>query len=209
MQQGQFFFGEVQRAHGLGFVQYGLAFLQNGYQLDGLLVTRAGGFGDPMQGFFSRGQVSQAQLGLNDFNVRNRVHLAGYVDDVVVFKAAHHIDGRVSLADVRQKFVAQTFACRSPSDQAGNVHKLDHGWHHALRFHDEGQLRHARVGHLHNADVGLNRAKRIVFGGDTGLGQGVEQRGFTHIWQTDDATLQTHAIPQNNEKTTRKSGRQV
>ena len=45
----------------------------------------------------------------------------------------------------------------------------------------------------------LNRpAKRVVFRRDTGLGQGVEKRGFAHVGQAHNATLQTHEIPLEN-----------
>jgi hypothetical protein len=117
---------------------------------------------------------------------------AGHVDHVVVFKAAHHIDGGIGLADVGQKLVAQTLAGRRARHQAGNVHKLHHGRHHALGLDDFGQLRHARVGHFDDAHIGLNRAKGVIFCGNAGLGQGVEQRGFTDVGKAYDATLQTH-----------------
>jgi len=41
------------------------------------------------------------QLGLNHFNIRNRIYLASHVHHVVVFEATHHIDGGIGLTDVR------------------------------------------------------------------------------------------------------------
>ena len=53
-----------------------------------------------MQGFFHAGEIGQAEFGLDDFDVSNRVHPTGDVDHVVVFKAAHDIDRCIGLADM-------------------------------------------------------------------------------------------------------------
>ena len=55
---------------------------------------------------------------------------------------------------------------------------------------DLGELRQARVGHTDDAEVGLDGAegvilrRRLVRAGD-----GVEERGFPDVRQTDDACL--------------------
>jgi hypothetical protein len=147
---------------------------------------------DAVQGFFCRSQVGQAQLSLDHFNVGNRVDLAGDVNHVVVFKAAHHIDGGVGLANVGQKLVTQAFAGAGTGHQTCNVHKFHHGRNHPLGFNNGGELRHARIGHFHNTHIGLDGAKGVIFRGNPSLGQGVEQRGFTDVRQAYNATLQTH-----------------
>jgi hypothetical protein len=73
--------------------------------------------------------------------------LAGHVDHVVVFKAAHHVDDGVGFADVGQKLVAQAFALAGTGHQACDVHKFHDGRHDALGLDDLGQLLQARVGH--------------------------------------------------------------
>jgi hypothetical protein len=105
------------------------------------------------------------------------------VDDVVVFKTAHHVDGGVGLADVLQKLVAQTFTGAGTCDQTGDVDKLDNRGDDALWRDDRSELLEARVWHFDDADVGLNRAKRVVFGSNAGLGQGVKQGRFTDVGQ--------------------------
>ena len=97
------------------------------------------------------------------------------MDHVVVFKAAHHVDGGVRFADVGQEFIAQTLARAGTGDQACDIDKFDDGPLHLLRIDDGGERIKARIRHLHNAHVGLNRAKGVVFGRDACLGQGVEQ----------------------------------
>ena len=148
-----------------------------------------------MQGFFNRCQIGQAKLGLNHFNVRYRVYLAGHVNHVVVFKAAHHIHRGIGLTDMRQKFVAQAFTRAGARHQACNVDKLNDGFLYFLRVNDGGQLVQPRIRKLHNAHIRLNGAKRIVFSRDARFGQRVEQGGFTDVRQADNAAFQTHDKP--------------
>ena len=53
-----------------------------------------------MQGFFSGLHIGQGKLSFNHLNIGNRIDAASDVDDVVVFKAAHHVDDGVGFADV-------------------------------------------------------------------------------------------------------------
>ena len=117
------------------------------------------------------------------------------MDDIGVFKTAHHVDDGVGFADVRQELVAQPFALAGARDQPGNVDKLDDGGQHAFGFDDFGQLRQTRIGHLDDAHIGLNGAEGVVFGGNASLGQGIEQGGFAHVGQPHDSTFQTHCFP--------------
>ena len=52
--------------------------------------------------------------------------------------------------------------------------------------------REARVGHLDDADVGLDRAERIVLRGDARLGERVEERRLADVGQADDAAFEAH-----------------
>jgi len=63
-----------------------------------------------------------------------------------------------------------------------------------LRLDDGGKVAQAFVGHFDNADIWLDRAKRVVFGSDACLGQGVEQGGLAHIGQADDSAFQAHDL---------------
>ena len=195
LQFSAFFFAEVDGAHRLGVVQGDLAFLQNGQLLGGFFVARAGNFAHAVNGFFNRAQVGQTQLGLNHFNVGNRVHFVGHMDDVVVFKATHHIHDGIGFADVRQKLVAQAFTGAGTGHQPGDVHKLDDGGHDALWRDDLRQLLQTRVGHFHHAHIRLDGAEGVVFSRDTRFGEGVEQGGLAYVGQAHDAAFQTHNNP--------------
>ena len=189
LEQRKLFLAELYRSDRFGFVQRGLALFQDRHQLDRFLVARAGQLGHAVQGFFYRAQVGQAEFGLDHFNVGNRVDPTGHMNHVVVFKAAHHIDRGIGLADMGQEFVAQTLACAGAGHEARNVHELDNRRHDPFRRDDGGELLQAGIGHLDDPDVGFDGAERIIFGSDTRLGQRVEQGRFTDIGQAYDAAF--------------------
>ena len=161
-------------------------------QLGGVLVARAGFFLFAVDGFFDGAHVGQRQLGLDHGDVVERADLAGDVDHVRVFKAAHHVDDGVGFADVRQELVAQAFALGCAGDQAGDVDEFHCCRKDAFRLDDVCQRLQARIGHFDHADVRFDGAERIVFGGDARLGQGIEQGRFTDVGQADDAAFEAH-----------------
>ena len=114
------------------------------------------------------------------------------MNHVVVFKAAHHIDGGIGFANMRQEFVAQALAGARASNQARNVDKLNNGRHDALRGDDGSQFLQAGIGYFHHARVGLNGTKRIVFGCNACFGQGVEKGGLANVGQAHNAAFEAH-----------------
>ena len=190
LQQRLLFLAEVQRAHRLGLVQCGLAVLQNATSLaDFLVAAERAAFGNAVQRLFHRAQVGQAQLGLDHLDVGDRIDLAGDMDHVVVFKAAHHVDDGVGLADVRQKLVAQALAGAGTGHQpAMSTNSTMARWTRS-GLHDGGQRVKPRVRHFDHAHIGLDGAKGVVFSRNAGLGQGVEQGRFTDVGQAHDATF--------------------
>src|SRR5690606_19599758 len=102
---GVLFFGKVQRAHGLAFVHCGNDFFQHGHQLDAVLVAGTRQLQVALQGLVGGGHVGQGEFGIDDLDVRYRVHLAGDVHDVFIFETAHHVHDGVGFADVGQELV--------------------------------------------------------------------------------------------------------
>ena len=198
-QQGQLFFVQAERAHGLAFVQMRQQFFQHRHQFLRVFVARFGAFAFADDGFFHAGQIRQRQFRADGFNVGNRIDFARNVDDVVVVKAAHHVYDGIGFADVGEELVAQAFAFAGTGHQACDIDKFDNGRLHALRIDDFGQFVHARVGHFHNADVRFDGAERIVGRFDAGFGQRVKQGGFADIGQAYDAAFQAHDILSSNK----------
>src|SRR5665213_3145015 len=79
-------------------------------------------------------------------------------------------------ADVRQKFIAQTFACRRAFHQPGDVHELHRRRDDDARLGDALEHFEPRVRHGDDADVRVNGAEGIVRGlGLARAREGVEQ----------------------------------
>ena len=60
--------------------------------------------------------------------------------DVIILKAAQHVDDSIRLTDVSEEFVTQSFTFRSSFHQSGNVHNLACGGYDAPRMDNLCQL---------------------------------------------------------------------
>jgi hypothetical protein len=192
LEHGLFVLGNRQRACRMAFVEVRQQAFEDADQLLRFLVAGAGLLALAVERTFDGGQIGQRQFGQDRFDVRERVDAARDMDDIVVLEAAHDVDDGVGLADVGQELVAQAFAFRGAGDQAGDIDELDDRRLHALRLDDGGSAQ-ARVGDFDDADVGLDGAERVVLGGDSRFGQGVEEGRFADVRQADDTAFEAHA----------------
>ena len=194
---------KIKAASGLAGAQVVSQLLQPGCFGSGALVVAAlGGFGHPARAVLHHFQVGEDQLIVDGVDVGDGIHGLGlghilhHMDDVVIVKAAHHMHDGVTLADVAQELVAQAGALACTLDQACNVHELHDGRGLLVGLPHLGQLVQPLVRHGHDAAVGLNGAERVVgslrvLGG----GDGVEQSGFAHVWQSDDTKFHIKYAP--------------
>ena len=192
-QQDKLLFVKIERTYRLGFIQYGLALLQHRNQFRRFLVgAGTGGLGEFGKMAFDRREIGQREFGVDGLNVRQRIDFAGDVDNVFIFETAHDMRNRISLANVGEELVAETFALGRTCDQPRDVDEFHDRRHHLFRLDDDRQRSQAWVRHFDDADIGLDGAERVVFRRDTRLGQRIEQGGFADIGQADDAAFQRH-----------------
>src|SRR5690606_13321312 len=92
---GRFVFVEIERTNCTTLVQRGNDLFEHGDQLDCFLVARTCKLQVTLQRLFSGRQVSQRQLGIDDFDIAHGVDTAGHVHDVFVFEATHHMNHSV------------------------------------------------------------------------------------------------------------------
>ena len=111
------------------------------------------------------------------------------MDDILVIKAADHVDDGVGHADVAQKLVAQALAPGGALHQSGDVHELDDGGGGLFGVIHLRQLVQPVVGHGHHAHVGVDGAEGIVGALRAGVGDGVEQGRFANIRKTHNTQL--------------------
>ena len=106
--------------------------------------------------------------------------------DVVILKAAHHMDNGVYLPDMGEKFVAQTLALGRTLDQSCNVHKLNGGRREFVRVVHFCQLVQPFIRHADHTHIRLYCAKGVVGALGACVCNGVKKCTFANIWQTYD-----------------------
>ena len=56
--------------------------------------------------FLERREIGEHKLGVNDFDVANRINRRADVMNIAVLETAHHLDDRVNFANMMQKLIA-------------------------------------------------------------------------------------------------------
>src|ERR1035438_8059110 len=135
-------------------------------------------------------QVREDQFCGDDLNVPHRINVPGDVDDVRVLEAAHNVNERVHLADVAEELVAETLSMGGAFYQPCDVHELEGRGNLRADLGDLGNLGQSRLGHTHDAEVGLDRAKRVILRGClVRAGDSVEECGLPDVREADNACL--------------------
>src|SRR6478736_5044838 len=156
----------------------------------GLGVAALGGAGHLVEALVDAGEVSEAELDVDDLAVAGGVGAPHHVLDVLVHEAADHVDDGVDLADVGEELVAEPFALGGALHQPGDVDELDRGGDRLLRIDDLGELGQARVRDGDDAGVRLDRGERVVRDQRAGLGEGVEEGRLPDVRETYDSEAQ-------------------
>ena len=120
------------------------------------------------------------------FKVTHGVNAALNVNDVVVFKATNDVQNRITFADVGKELVTQTLALGCALHEAGDVDELDDGGGGLLGGVEIAQPLQTLIGHGNHTHIGVDGAESIVVGGNTGVGDGIEQSGLANVGQSDD-----------------------
>ena len=132
------------------------------FHLGSLVSTYLGHFLHALDAVFYGFQVFQLQFRIDDFLIAQRVYRTVYVNDVIVFEAAQHVDDGVALADVSQELIAQAFSLAGTLHKAGNVYNVAHSGHNATRMYQFGQSCQSLVGHGYLSHLGVDSTKRKV-----------------------------------------------
>ena len=128
-------------------------------------------------------EVGEAELGLDDVDVAQRVDAALDVRDVRVVKAAHDMGHGVHLTDVLEELVAKALALGGALHEARDIHEAHRGRRRLLRVVHLMQHLQPGIRHGHNADVRLNRAEREVRRLGARLRNRIKKRALTHVGQ--------------------------
>ena len=109
---------------------------------------------------------------------------------IVILEASDDVDYRIGFADVSQELVPKPLSFRRSFNEAGDIHKLDRGWHDPVRLTNVRQLGQSIVRHLHDTFIRFNGAERVVLGCYLRGSQRIEQGGFADVRQPNNPTSQ-------------------
>src|SRR3954471_9598795 len=99
---------------------------------------------------------------------------------------------RVDGTDMPEELIAEPLPFRRAAHEAGDIDELDRGGNLLPRIERLREPVETVVRDADHAGVRLDRAERIVLGGDSGRRYGIEQRRLTDVRQADDSTGKTH-----------------
>ena len=89
-----------------------------------------------------------------------------------------------------RNWLPEALALAGALDQPGDVHELHDRGHGPLRLTMPREDVQPRVGHLHDAGVGLDGGERVVRHQRLGGGERVEEGGLADVGQADDTESQ-------------------
>jgi hypothetical protein len=181
-----------QRPRRLAAVQMIAQLLQQIALPDRILVAGLRGLLRALQTALDGIEIGERQLGVDHFDVIERLDAARDVHDVVVFETAHDVRDRIRLANVREELVAKPFALGRAGHQSRDIDELDRRRQDLRRIDDTREHVETRVRHRHDTDVRIDRAERVVLGRDLRARQRVEESRLADVRQPDDAALDTH-----------------
>ncbi len=127
-----------------------------------VLVTDPGALGRLGQSALEDLQISKDQLEIDGLDIPGRIHTAVHMDDIVILKAADHMDNGVHFTDIGQELVAQSLSSGGTLDQTGNVHELDDCRGHLFGMKEIAQKFQPLIRYRNDTDIGVDRAEGII-----------------------------------------------
>ena len=176
----------LEGAGGLALLKVRLERLEDLHVLIELFI-RLGGLARALEAALQMLDIREDELEVDGFDVARRVDRALDMHDVVIVKAAHHVDDRVHLSDMGQELVAQALALARAAHQARDVHELHDRRGGLFRVVQVGQRLEPLVRHGDHADVGVDRAEGIVCALRARLRDRIEQGGLAYVREPDNA----------------------
>ena len=160
----------------------------------GRFRSRAHFFLQTIMTFLQRREIGQHQFGIDHLDIANRIDRSADVMDVAALETTHDLHDRVDFADVTEKLVAEAFTRARAFHETGDIDELDRGRNNFLRVRQFRKVFQSRIGHSDDAEIRIDRAKRIIFRRRfVRARDGIKERGFPDIGQTDNSSAQHKA----------------
>src|SRR5437763_7416496 len=141
--------------------------------------------------FLQRRQIGQHKLGVDNFDVFNRIDRSTDMMNVAILEAANHLHNRIDFANVTEELIAEAFARTRPFNESSDINELNRGRHNFWRMRDLSKSRQTRIWNGDDADVRINRAKGIILGWRfVRARNSVKERRLADVRQSDDTSAQ-------------------
>jgi hypothetical protein len=190
-QDGFFGICKLESEGGLARIEVGNEFFREGDFGLRLFVAAAGGFLVSLGAFFYRGQIGQDEFRVDHLDVPDGIDRSRDMVDVRTLETPNDLDDGIDLPDVAQKLVPEALALARAGYQPRDVHELDRRREDFLGLRHRGEFLQPVVGHIHDADIRLDRAEREIRRLRlAGAGHGIEESGLPDIRQSDDSGFQ-------------------
>ena len=133
----------------------------------------------------NRLHVRKDQFQVNRLNVTGGIDASVHMNDIFIFKTPDHVDDRIDLSDMAQKFVSETLPAARTFYQSCNINKF-----YCRRRHFLGMIHFSKhiqpfIRYHNNACIGFYGAERIVFRLCSCIRYCIEKRAFPDVWQPD------------------------
>ena len=153
---------DPRRARRPAFAQFGERALCQRQQVPGVLVAALGlllhGHDTPLETF----EIGEHQLRFDGGDVRQGIDAPLDMGHVSVLETANDVGDRVAFANGGEKLVAEALALRGAADEARDIDEGEAGRNDLPGGCDFRQGDKTRVGHRDVADVGFDRAERVI-----------------------------------------------
>ena len=138
-------------------------------------------------------QVGQDQFQVYDLDIPHRVERLLHMGHPRIGEAAHDVQDRLHLADLRQELVPQSLPGARPAHQPRNVHELDRRRHRPLLVEHLRHPRQPRIGHRHHRAIRLDGRKGIVRNLGASGRERIEDRGLADVGEAHQAHAEHYA----------------
>ena len=134
---------------------------------------------------FHRFHIGENKFQIYGFDIVDGIDLAGNVRYVFVVETPYDVHDRVHFPDVRQEFIAKTFALRRALDKPRDIHEFHGCGGDFFAVVKRREFFKPFVRHRDDAHVRLYRAKRIIRAHRACVCNCVEQRAFPDVGEPD------------------------
>ena len=135
-------------------------------------------------------EVSKYQFQIDNLDITLRIDGSTHMVDTRVIEGSYDLEDRIDTPDMREELVPESFPFARSFDEACDIDEFDGCWDDPRTIDDLTNFFEPLIVHIDNTSIRLDRTEGEVRGfRGIGLGEGIEEGGFTDIGEADDSDL--------------------